>query len=93
MAELTITSVATDTKATVSDDKYNYDVAYSIGDSGKTLISVDIQVHDKDGKYIGVMAMSATSQSITAPSSTADMVSMSAMYNSVIAEIKSGLTA
>ena len=37
--------------ATASDENYNYNVAYEVGDNGKTLSSVSINAQDKDGKY------------------------------------------
>ena len=37
--------------ATATDENYKYNVAYEVGDNGKTLNNVAINAQEKDGKY------------------------------------------
>ena len=76
--------------ATASDENYKYNVAYEVGDNGKTLTSVNINAVDKDGKYAGSMNYQNANKSINLPDGI-DGQSLMAMIDSIIAEIKSTL--
>ena len=76
--------------ATASDENYKYNVAYEVGDNGKTLSSVNINAVDKDGKYAGSMNYQNANKSINLPDGI-DGQSLMAMIDSIIAEIKSTL--
>ena len=77
--------------ATAADDNYKYNVAYEVGDNGKTLSSVNINAVDKDGKYAGSMNYQNANKSVNAPDGV-DTIVLSTMLDAVIAEIKSTLT-
>ena len=77
--------------ATAADDNYKYNVAYEVGDNGKTLSSVNINAVDKDGKYAGSMNYQNANKSLNAPDGV-DTIVLSTMLDAVIAEIKSTLT-
>ena len=74
--------------ATASDENYKYNVAYEVGDNGKTLTSVNINAVDKDGKYVGYMNYQNANKSINAIDGV-DTIVLSTMLDAVIAEIKS----
>ena len=74
--------------ATAADENYKYNVAYEVGDNGKTLSSVSINAVDKDGKYAGSMNYQNANKSINAIDGV-DTIVLSTMLNAVIAEIKS----
>ena len=80
--------------ATATDDNYKYNVAYEVGDNGKTINKVIISAQDKDGKYAGNMnyqnANNSISTIITAQDGV-DTIVLSTMLDAVIAEIKSTL--
>lgn len=80
--------------ATAADENYKYDVAYEVGDNGKTLNSVTINAQDKEGKYAGSMnyqnANNSINMSINAQDGV-DKIVLSTMLNAVIAEIKETL--
>ena len=76
--------------ATDTDENYKYNVAYEVGDNGKTLISVNINAVDKDGKYAGSMNYQNANKSVNAPDGV-DTIVLSTMLDAVIAEIKSTL--
>ena len=76
--------------ATATDENYKYNVAYEVGDNGKTLSSVNINAVDQDGKYAGSMNYQNANKSINSPDGT-DGPSLMAMLDSIIAEIKSTL--
>ena len=76
--------------ATAADENYKYNVAYEVGDNGKTLSSVSINAQDKDGKYAGSMNYQNANKSVNAPDGV-DTIVLSTMLNNVIAEIKSTL--
>ena len=76
--------------ATATDENYKYNVAYEVGDNGKTLISVNINAVDKDGKYAGSMNYQNANKSVNAPDGV-DTIVLSTMLDAVIAEIKSTL--
>lgn len=76
--------------ATASDDNYKYNVAYEVGDNGKTLTSVNINAVDKDGKYVGYMNYQNTNKSINAIDGV-DTIVLSTMLDAVITEIKATL--
>ena len=76
--------------AQATDDNYKYNVAYEVGDNGKTLSSVNINAVDKDGKYAGSMNYQNANKSINLPDGI-DGQSLMAMIDSIIAEIKSTL--
>ena len=76
--------------ATAADENYKYNVAYEVGDNGKTLSSVSINAVDKDGKYAGSMNYQNANKSVNSPDGT-DGPSLMAMLDSIIAEIKSTL--
>ena len=76
--------------ATATDDNYKYNVAYEVGDNGKTLNRVTINAQDKDGKYAGSMNYQNANKSVNAPDGV-DTIVLSTMLDAVIAEIKSTL--
>ena len=76
--------------ATATDENYKYNVAYEVGDNGKTLNNVTINAQDKDGKYAGSMNYQNANKSVNAPDGV-DTVVLSTMLDAVIAEIKSTL--
>ena len=76
--------------ATATDENYKYNVAYEVGDNGKTLNSVTINAQDKDGKYAGSMNYQNANKSVNAPDGV-DTIVLSTMLDAVIAEIKSTL--
>lgn len=76
--------------ATATDDNYKYNVAYEVGDNGKTLNRVTINAQDKDGKYAGNMNYQNANKSVNAPDGV-DTIVLSTMLDAVIAEIKSTL--
>ena len=76
--------------ATATDDNYKYNVAYEVGDNGKTLNRVTINAQDKDGKYAGSMHYQNANKSVNAPDGV-DTIVLSTMLDAVIAEIKSTL--
>ena len=76
--------------ATTTDDNYKYNVAYEVGDNGKTLNNVAINAQDKDGKYAGSMNYQNANKSVNAPDGV-DTIVLSTMLDAVIAEIKSTL--
>ncbi len=76
--------------ATAADENYKYNVAYEVGDNGKTLSSVNINAVDKDGKYAGSMNYQNANKSVNAPDGV-DTIVLSTMLDAVIAEIKSTL--
>ena len=76
--------------ATATDENYKYNVAYEVGDNGKTLISVSINAQDKDGKYAGSMNYQNANKSVNAPDGV-DTIVLSTMLDAVIAEIKATL--
>ena len=76
--------------ATAADENYKYNVAYEVGDNGKTLNNVAINVQDKDGKYAGSMNYQNANRSVNAPDGV-DTIVLSTMLYNVIAEIKSTL--
>ena len=76
--------------ATAADENYKYNVAYEVGDNGKTLSSVSINAVDKDGKYAGSMNYQNANKSVNAPDGV-DTIVLSTMLDAVIAEIKATL--
>lgn len=76
--------------ATATDENYKYNVAYEVGDNGKTLNNVTINAQDKDGKYAGSMNYQNANKSVNAPDGV-DTVVLSTMLDAVIAEINSTL--
>ena len=76
--------------ATATDENYKYNVAYEVGDNGKTLNNVAINAQDKDGKYAGSMNYQSANKSVNAPDGV-DTIVLSTMLDAVIAEIKSTL--
>ena len=76
--------------ATATDENYKYNVAYEVGDNGKTLNNVAINAQDKDGKYAGSMNYQNANKYVNAPDGV-DTVVLSTMLDAVIAEIKSTL--
>ena len=76
--------------ATASDENYKYNVAYEVGDNGKTLTSININAQDKDGKYAGYMNYQNANKSINALDGI-DTIVLSTMLDAVIVEIKSTL--
>ena len=76
--------------ATATDDNYKYNVAYEVGDNGKTLNRVTINAQDKDGKYAGSMNYQNANKSVNAPDGV-DTIVLSTMLDAVIAEIKTTL--
>ena len=76
--------------ATATDENYKYNVAYEVGDNGKTLNNVAINAQDKDGKYAGSMNYQNANKSINAPDGV-DTIVLSTMLDTVIAEIKATL--
>lgn len=76
--------------ATASDENYKYNVAYEVGDNGKTLNSVTINAQDKDGKYAGSMNYQNANKSVNVPDGV-DTIVLSTMLDKVIAEIKATL--
>lgn len=76
--------------ATAADENYKYNVAYEVGDNGKTLNSVTINAQDKDGKYAGSMNYQNANKSVNAPDGV-DTIVLSTMLDAVIAEIKATL--
>lgn len=77
--------------AQATDENYKYNVAYEVGDNGKTLSSVNINAVDKDGKYAGCMNYQNANKSVNAPDGV-DTIVLSTMLDAVIAEIKATLT-
>ena len=80
--------------ATATDENYKYNVAYEVGDNGKTLNRVTINAQDKDGKYAGSMNYQNANNSINMAINAQDGVDkmiLSTMLDAVIAEIKSTL--
>ena len=76
--------------ATATDENYKYNVAYEVGDNGKTLNKVTINAQDKDGKYAGSMNYQNANKSVNAPDGV-DTIVLSTMLDAVIAEINSTL--
>ena len=76
--------------ANATDENYKYNVAYEVGDNGKTLNSVTINAVDKDGKYAGSMNYQSANKSVNAPDGV-DTIVLSTMLDAVIAEIKATL--
>lgn len=76
--------------ATAGDENYKYNVAYEVGDNGKTLNNVAINAQDKDGKYAGSMNYQNANKSVNAPDGV-DTIVLSTMLDAVIAEIKATL--
>ena len=76
--------------ATAADENYKYNVAYEVGDNGKTLSSVNINAADKDGKYAGCMNYQNENKYVNAPDGV-DTIVLSTMLDKVIAEIKATL--
>ena len=76
--------------ATATDENYEYNVAYEVGDNGKTLTNININAVDKDGKYVGYMNYQNANKSVNAPDGV-DTIVLSTMLDAVIAEIKSAL--
>ena len=76
--------------ATATDENYKYNVAYEVGDNGKTLTSVNINAVDKDGKYVGCMNYQNANKSINAIDGV-DTIVLSTMLDAVIVEIKATL--
>ena len=76
--------------ATATDENYKYNVAYEVGDNGKTLTSVNINAVDKDGKYVGCMNYQNANTSINALDGV-DTIVLSTMLDAVIVEIKATL--
>lgn len=93
MSVLTITKTTVMMNATASDSKYKYTVTYQITETSKTLESVNVAVTDiSDNSYIGNMSYntSNSNKNISAKDS-ADIDTMSAMFTSIIKEIKDNL--
>jgi hypothetical protein len=89
---LTITSVNTSTNATAEDDKYKYNVNYTI-DSSKNLTGLNIRVTDKDTNvYAGSASLNGDNKSVNAPDSS-DISLIVSMLDAIAAEIKATLTA
>ena len=76
--------------ATATDENYKYNVAYEVGDNGKTLNNVAINAQDKEGKYAGCMNYQNANKSVNAPDGV-DTIVLSTMLDAVIAEIKANL--
>ena len=94
MSVLTITKTTVMTNATASDSKYKYTVTYQVTETSKTLESVNVAVNDvSDNSYIGNMSynVSNSNKNISA-NENADIDTMSAMFTSIIEEIKTGLS-
>lgn len=94
MSVLTITKTTVMTDATASDSKYKYTVTYQVTETSKTLESVNVAVNDvSDNSYIGNMSynVSNSNKNISA-NENADIDTMSAMFTSIIEEIKTGLS-
>jgi len=94
MSVLTITKTTVMTNATASDSKYKYTVTYQVTETSKTLESVSVSVNDvSNNSYIGNMSynVSNSNKNISA-NENADIDTMSAMFTSIIEEIKTGLS-
>jgi hypothetical protein len=89
---LTITNTASKTTATASDEKYNYNVEYQVGNMGKTLDSANVSVTDKNNLYVGNVNLNGENVGISAPEAV-DVIAIYTMFKSIIAEIRAGLTA
>lgn len=77
--------------AEASDEKYNYRINYEVTDSDKVLTSVTINASSKEtGTYVGMMSYNVNTQQINAPY-TSDMGVLTAMFSSILSEIKSSL--
>ena len=90
MSVLTITKTTVMTNATASDSKYKYTVTYQVTETSKTLESVNVAVNDvSNNSYIGNMSynVSNSNKNISA-NENADIDTMSAMFTSIIEEIK-----
>ena len=73
--------------ATASDENYKYNVAYEVGDNGKTLNNVAITAQDKDGKYAGSMNYQNANKSVNAPDGV-DTIVLSTMLDDPLHEIE-----
>lgn len=88
---MTITSKATKTVATATDEKYNYKVDYAVSESGNKIENLTVYVEDKTGVYLGQMTLNGMQKNITVPELT-DMIVIGTMFDGLIAEIKSTLS-
>lgn len=78
--------------ATATDENYKYNVVYEVGDNGKTLSSVNINVTFKsNGAYAGDMSYQNKNKTLSGIPDTADASVLLAMIDGIIAEIKATL--
>jgi hypothetical protein len=88
---MTITSKATKTVATATDEKYSYKVDYNVSESGNKIENLTVYVEDKTGEYLGQMTLNGVQKNIVVPETT-DLIAVGTMFDGIISEIKSNLT-
>ena len=87
---LTEVSRVTSIKATAKDAKYNYNVDYSTSSDGKTLGTVNVQVQELEGVFVGSMSLNNGNKNFSFRDSV-KVSDMDAMFTSIISEIQAGL--
>lgn len=90
---LTTKNVAKKITATASDEKYNYNVEYSINNNGNTLEQVSVVACNiSNNDYAATVTLQGNSDRTINAKEGADITTVNNMYNAILAEIKSTLS-
>lgn len=89
---LTTTNVAKKVSATAKDDKYTYDVEYSVNNNGKTLEGLQVTANTINNVYAATVTLCIDTKDLSIVAKDGvDTVAVINMYEAIFAEINDAL--